>query len=207
MKNKITVFKAFVSREKEEAYLNEMNKQGWKLSSLRFAFYTFVQAEPNEYMTVLHFAERQYQTTFVRTVTECGCDIAHQSNEGKNILFYINVPASSENVDFLTDNKSKLDSKKRLNNTRKREIIALFTVFVIAVILVLLPLPAMIKILNYAPEELYEMIREYLFGFVCFVVNAIGGTICGVMGAYLLVLYCRTKREIKSISNDMKIYE
>ncbi len=207
MKNRKTVFKAFVSREKEEAYLNEMNKQGWRLSSVRFALYTFVKTEQNEYMTVLHFAERQYQTTFVRTVTECGCEIAHQANEGKNILFYINVPVGSESIEFLTDNQSKLDSKKRLNNTRKRELGALFTAFAISVLPALYPIPAMIKIFNHAPEELYKTIREYLFGCVCFSLFAICGVICGVMGAYVLVLYCRTKREIKTISNEMKIFE
>lgn len=207
MKEKITVFKAFVSREKEEAYLNEMNKLGWKLTSLRFAFYTFVKTEPSEYMTVVYFAERQYQTTFVRTVTECGCDIAHQSNEGKSIIFYVNVPVGSESVGFLTDNQSKLDSKKRLNNSRKREIIVLFIAFAIGVIPVLYPLPALIKIFNHSPDGLYKIIREYLFGFICFGVSAVGGAICGVMGAYLLVLFRRTKQEIKTISNDMQIYE
>ncbi len=204
---KKTVFKAFVSREKEEAYLNKMNKQGWKLSSLRFAFYTFEKTKPNKYITVLHFAERQYQTTFVRTVTECGCDIAHQSNEGKNILFYINVPVGSENIDFLTDNQSKLDFKKRLNSSRKRELIALFISFAISVFPALYPLPAMIKIFTYAPEELYKIIREYTFGFVLFGIFLICGVICGIMGAYLLSLYLKTKREIKELSNEMKIFE
>ncbi len=207
MKNKKTVFKAFVSREKEEVYLNEMNKQGWRLSSVRFAFYTFVKSKPNEYMTVLYFAERQYQTTFVRTVTECGCDIANQTNQGKNILFYINIPVGSENIDFLTDNQSKLDSKKRLNKTRKRELIALFVSFAVSVVPEIHLIPAIIKILKYAPEELYKIIQKEPLGFILLAILLICGTICGIMGVYLLALYSKTKREIKRISNEMKIFE
>ncbi len=207
MKNRITVFKAFLSRKKEQAYLNEMNKQGWKLSSLRFAFYTFVKTEPNEFMTVLHFAERQYQTTFVRTATECGCEVAHQESSGKYILFYINAPVGSENIDFLTDNQSKLDFNRRLSAQYKREFIPLFAVVPFTLLPTLMSIPITYMIFRAAPDDPYSLMKEHLFGYIGNAVIMLCGLICAIMGAYILVLYSKTKREIKRISNEMKIFE
>ncbi|MBO5914093.1 MAG: DUF2812 domain-containing protein [Clostridia bacterium] len=207
MKNKITVFKAFVCRKKEETYLNEMNKRGWKLSMLRFGFYTFIKTEPNEFMTVLHFAERQYQTTFLRTVTECGCEVAHQESAGKYILFYINAPVGSENIDFLTDNQSKLNFNKRLSLQYKREFIPLFAVIPFTVLPVLMSIPITAMIFRTAPEDPYSLMKDYLFGYIGNAVLFLCGLICATMGAYILVLYSKTKREIKRISNEMKIFE
>lgn len=207
MKTGKTVFKAFVDREKEVAYLNEMNAKGWKLAAVRFSFYTFDKTEPNKYKTVFYFAKREHQTTFVRTVTECGGEIAHQSNEGKCILFYVNVPVYSENIDFLTDNQSKLDFKRRLSISRKREAIATFAAFVVAVSPVLYVLPAMIKILLHDPEKLGEVVVKDPIGAMLFFMFIIGGTVCGIMSAYIFNLYCRSKKEIKTISSEMKIFE
>ncbi len=207
MQTRKTVFKAFVDREKEEAYLNEMNAKGWKLAAVRFSFYTFDQTEPNKYKTVFHFVKREYQTSFVRTVTECGGEIAHQSNEGKCILFYINVPVDSENADFLTDNQSRLDFKKRLSVSRKREAIATFAAFVVAVSPVLYVLPATIKVLLHAPEKFCEVVEKEPVGATLLFMFIIGGAVCGVMSAYIFKLYCRSKKEIKTISSEMKIFE
>lgn len=201
------MFKPFVNREKEEAYLNVMNKQGWKLLSVQFSFYTFQKTEPGKYKTVFHFTKRQQQAAFVRTVTECGCDIAHQSNEGKQILFYINVPVEYATVDFLTDNQSKLDFKRSLNNTRKRELSILFVCFVVFSLLLLYPFPSIIKILCNAPEVLFEILKDDPMGSITFVGMIICDICCGVMWAYIFRLYSRTKREIEELSNKMKVFE
>ena len=201
------MFKPFVDREKEEAYLNVMNKQGWKLLSVQFSFYTFQKTEPNKYKTVFHFTKRQQQAAFVRTVTECGCDIAHQSNEGKQILFYINVPVEYATVDFLTDNQSKLDFKKKLNISRKREFGILLTGAAVSTLPGLYTVPAIIKILRFAPEELYKIIRDDLIGCILSIALIFCGIICSVMAAYIFRLYSRTKREIAELSCEMKVFE
>lgn len=207
MKSRKTVCKAFVDREKEEAYLNEMNAKGWKLAAVRFTFYTFEKTQPNKYKTIFYLAERIYQTTFIRTVTECGCEIAHQSSEGKYILFYINAPYDSENISFLTDNQSLLDYKKRLSISRKREAIATFIAFVVAFTSVLYVLPALIKILLFAPEKLQEIFTKEPLGAIAFVIFVVGGAVSGTMSAYIFKLYRRSKKEIKSLSSEMKIFE
>lgn len=147
------------------------------------------------------------QTTFVRTVTECGCEIAHQSNEGKYILCYINIPAGFDSIHFLTDNQSKLDFKKRLNYLRKREFVSLFAVFAISVIPGIFSIPSIIKIFSSASKELYGIIRDDLLGYVFLAIFILCGLVCGIMAAYVLVLYCRTKREISNLASEMKIYE
>ena len=207
MQHTKTVCKIFINHEKEEAYLNKMNRKGWKLSSVRLTFYTFVKTDPNEYMTVFHFADRQNQTSFIRMVTECGCEIANQSNEGKSILFYVNVPIESENIVFLTDNSSKLDFNKRLNNTRKRELIMLFTGFIPLLLLALYPMPSIIKLLKYAPEELLRICTENPIGFATIPFMMICTILCGATAAYIFASYCKTKRTIKEIMNEMKIFE
>lgn len=207
MKKRKTVFKAFVDHEKEEAYMNRMNEQGWKLTSVRLAFYTFEETRPKQYRTIIHFAERIYQSTFVRTVTECGCEIAHQTNEGKYILFYINVPVDSENVGFLTDNQSKLASKKRLSIKQKQETLVLFIAFAVAVLPAVCTLPSIIKLLRYAPEALYKLISNDMVGYMLFAFYTVGGIVCGIMSAYLFRLYCRSKREIRKLSSEMQIFE
>ena len=207
MTNKKTVFKVFLKHEKEKEYLNQMNKKGWKLVSIRFAFYTFVKTKPDEYMTVCHFADRQYQTTFIRTITECGCEVAHQTNSGKYILFYINVPVGSEKADFLTDNQSKLDSQKRFVELYRREFITLFAIIPFSLIPSLMSLPVTVRIFRTAPDDPYSLMKEYMFGYIGNAVCIVGGILCGVMGVYVLYLYLRTKREIKNMSNEMNIYE
>lgn len=184
-----------------------MNKQGWKLVSVRLSFYTFEKTEPGKYKTVFHFTERQQQAAFVRIVTECGCDVAHQSNEGKYILFYINVPVEYATVDFLTDNQSKLDFKKKLNISRKREIGILLTGTVVSTLPGLYTVPAIIKILHFAPEELYKIIRDDLIGCILSIALIFCGIICSVMLAYIFRLYSRTKREVEELSNKMKVFE
>lgn len=207
MQHTKTVCKIFINREKEEAYLNNMNRQGWKLSSVRTIFYTFAKSEVKEYMTVLHFANRQYQASFVRTITECGCEIANQSNEGKNILYYISIPTESENLDFLTDNSSRLDFKQRLNTTRKRELTMLLAGFVPLFSLALYPLPSIIKILRYAPEELHRLFTENPIGFASIPFMLICAILCGTITAHIFASYCKTKREIKEIMMEMEIFE
>lgn len=207
MKNRKTVFKAFINREKEEAYLNKMNKQGWKLVSVRFAFYTFEKTEPDQYTTVLHFADRLYQTTFIRTVTECGGEIPYQSNAGNCILFYISLPSDTKNVEFLTDNRSKLDSKKRLNDTRKQELALMTFCFLLGCAPGLKTIPSIVKILRFAPEEFFRIVEGEKFSFILGVVCLAGGIICGIIAAYILILYCRTKREIRELSAEMQIFE
>lgn len=209
MKNKKTVFKAFMSYEKELAYINKMNNRGWKLVSIRFSLYTFVRTEPNRYMTVCHFADRQYQSTFIRTVTECGCEIAHHTSAGlmKFIMFYINVPVGYEKADFLTDNQSKLEFNKRLSVLYKRSSLTLFAVMPFTALPTLMSIPITKQILRAAPDDPYPLMKEYLFGYIGNAACIIGGIICGIMGAYALYLYFKTKKTIKQISKDMRIFE
>ena len=206
-KNIKKIFKAFLSREKEKAFLDEMNKRGWKLTSLRFSVYTFVKTEPNEYISILCFAERVYLTTFVRTVTECGCEIAHQESAGKYILFYINALIDSDNIDFLTDNQSKLDFHKRLSAQYKREFIPLFAIIPFTLLPTLMSIPFTSIILRTNPDDPYLLIKEHLFGYIGNAVCILGGSVCGIMGAYILALYFKTKRQIKAISKEMEIFE
>lgn len=212
MKDKKTVLKLFVNREKEESYLNRMNRKGWKLVSVRFALYTFERTELDQYKTVLYLEERLRRSDFIRTATECGLEIAHQSVEGKYILFYVNVPTEFENIEFLTDNQGKIDFKKRLCVTLKRKAIILLIPFVFFGALLLYPLPAVIKIINYSPTLFfhllfYHAIGENLFPFIMFAILVLLALISGIVSAHIFSLYFRAKREISEISSKMEIYE
>ena len=54
-KNTITQFKMYYNLDKELEYINEMNRQGWKLVYIKCGcFYSFVKTQPDEYFTTIY---------------------------------------------------------------------------------------------------------------------------------------------------------
>ena len=54
-KPNINKFKLFFSLDKELAFINKMNKEGWKLVYIKGGcIYSFEKSEPDEYFTILH---------------------------------------------------------------------------------------------------------------------------------------------------------
>lgn len=207
MLDKRTIFKAFLDREKEEAFFNEMNEKGWKLIYVRWAFYTFAKAEKEQYKTVLHYVSRGGETALVRTVTECGYEVVHRSSEGKNVLLYINIPASLDAGDFLTDNNSKLESAKKSVISMRRDLALTTLTSALLLGIFLTTLPSLIKLIVYAPERLFEIFIDDPLGGFFYIALPLFGVIIGVMALLLMRIMTRTKKRISKLKAEMKIYE
>lgn len=207
MKEQKTFLKAFLDRNKELEYINKMHSMGWKLTSVRFAFYSFEKNTPNKYKTVLYYAERIYQSTFIQTVTECGYEIVHHTNEGKYILYYLNIASDSQVADFLTDSESKRNHIERGLSSIKRDALVSLITAAIAITPGAVTVPSIIKLLKYEPEKFYEIISNDILGAVLFLFFTIFGIVAAVISINLFRMYCRNKARRKELISEMKIYE
>ena len=74
--------KLFFSLEKELNYINEMNKEGWKLVYIKGGcVYHFEKTEPDEYFTILHAATKEKVMEISAFAAQCG----YQSESAKRI--------------------------------------------------------------------------------------------------------------------------
>lgn len=94
--------KQFFDYEKELAYINEMNRLGWKLERVRHGrVYEFVKTEPEEYTTLIYAEKRSklketealarrcgYETIPTRRTGSKGCSTS-PADGLKYLLFFI----------------------------------------------------------------------------------------------------------------------
>ena len=60
----ISKFKLFFSLDKELAYINKMNREGWKLIYIKGGvIYSFEKSKPDEYFTILHATAKENAAT------------------------------------------------------------------------------------------------------------------------------------------------
>ena len=65
--------KLFFSFEKQLNYINEMNKEGWKLVYIKGGcVYHFEKTEPDEYFTILHAATKEKVMEISAFAAQCG---------------------------------------------------------------------------------------------------------------------------------------
>lgn len=70
-----TVFKWFdiTQHEEEQEYLREMHRNGWKLQRVQWAFYTFVQCEPEDVVYQLDYNQSiENKTEYLQMFFDCG---------------------------------------------------------------------------------------------------------------------------------------
>ena len=75
MSERKTVFKWFdiTMHEEEQDYLRSMHQQGWKLESIRWAFYTFVRCEPEDVVYQLDYNQSvENKTEYLQMFFDCG---------------------------------------------------------------------------------------------------------------------------------------
>ncbi len=128
MNTKTTVkFFTIPDYEKEQEYLNNEHKHGWKLTHITFpCFYHFKECKPEEVIYQLDYnADRhknfkQYTQMFVDCGWEYICDFVGYS------YFYKPVEKMSNNEEIFNDNSSKKDMMDRVFKGR---MIVLFILF------------------------------------------------------------------------------
>lgn len=70
-----TVFKWFdiTQHEEEQEYLREMHRNGWKLQKVTWAFYTFVQCEPEDVVYQLDYNQSiENKADYLQMFYDCG---------------------------------------------------------------------------------------------------------------------------------------
>ncbi len=128
-------FKLYYDKEKEEAWLNEMSREGWALSGFFLGFYTFEPCEPGAYSYQIdmpqmpkgfgmqHKAMREYIDFVESTGAECVCVWGFYAIFRKQ--------ASQGEFRLYTDTESKIRQWQRI-----RAVFLLFFIWSIAACLI-----------------------------------------------------------------------
>lgn len=113
--------------EKEQAWLEEMARQGWQLSDPTL-LYAFRKAEPGEYVYRKDYFDKgkkekeEYLSFFRDSGWECVCS----SLDG---WMYFRTPKKLFTTEIYTDPESRIDQLKRIQNSS----LALFVVFLVLI--------------------------------------------------------------------------
>lgn len=171
MKSQITKFKRFYDLDKEIAYINDMNKEGWKLVFIRLGcFYTFVKTEPDEFITILHASKKEKISEITAFAAKCGYENVPHTLDGVGDLMYLTGKKSEVSDEFVSDNETKLEVNRIILNKFKRYSV-LFTVLLafLAVFLLLFSLIIGFYTVNYNTDLLKAEIIPMTVLFLLFV--------------------------------------
>lgn len=113
MKNKdintITKFKMFYDLDKELEYINQMNRQGWKLVYIKGGcYYTFVRTQPDEYFTTMYADEKNKISQVTAFAAQCGYESIPHTMDGFGNLLYLTAKKGRVSEDFACDRESKI---------------------------------------------------------------------------------------------------
>lgn len=108
-----TVFKSFFNLEKEVKWINEMNKNGWKLVYIKCGcLYTFVKTEPDEYITILHAEEKEKISELTAFAAQCGYESIPHTNDGAGTILYFTGKKEEIFSEFVQETSEKIKSLK-----------------------------------------------------------------------------------------------
>lgn len=197
--NQITQFRLYFDLDKEIAYINSMNKKGWKLVYIKLGcLYTFIKSEPDEYVT-MYYAEKKEDISKTQAfAAQCGYESIPHSSDGFGDLLYLTGKKSEISDEFVSDIDGRLASSERIY--KKFHIISI--VYIILDIFLAL-------------ESCFFFLISWLFS------DAKDSSVFGGIGIVLLVftvLYLvlsvnvikitkSIKRQIKKLRADKLIYE
>lgn len=108
-KNTITKFKMFYDLDKELEYINQMNRQGWKLVYIKGGcYYTFVRTQPDEYFTTMYADEKNKISQVTAFAAQCGYESIPHTMDGFGTLMYLTAKKGRVSEDFACDRESKI---------------------------------------------------------------------------------------------------
>ncbi len=115
MKTKITKFKHFYDLDKEIAFINDMNRQGFKLVYIKMGcLYTFVKTEPDEYISIYYATEKENVSSVMAFAAKCGYESIPHTLDGMGDLIYLTGKKGEVSDEFVTDNRAKIMVNKRI---------------------------------------------------------------------------------------------
>ena len=206
MKDKITRLKCFFDFDKEIEYINEMNREGWKLVYIKAGcLFSFVKTYPDEYITILHADKKENLASVAAFAAQCGYENVPHTMDGFGEIMYLTGRKSEVSGDFVTDNESKiLVNKIMLKNFRILSV-------VFAVLVLLDVVATIINCIYYYNFHLVYCLRyDYLPSAdytTMVVLEIIWALVLLIMMGVLLKVTHRIKNRIKKLKEELSIYE
>lgn len=197
-KNKITEFKSFFDLDKEIEYINQMNKEGWKLVYIKAGFfYTFVKTEPDEYITILHAENKENISAVTAFAAQCGYENVPHTMDGLGEILYLTGKKSEVSEDFVNDRSS---SKKYYEILHKNMKMICILYYLICIIFT--PFFVLYTVIAFAFFFETPVLSIFTIGFsVAFISFFLACTV------KLTAIKNRYKKKIYSLSKDTCIYE
>lgn len=193
-KNTITQFKMYYDLDKELEYINEMNRQGWKLVYIKGGcFYSFVKTQPDEYFTTIYMDDKEKISQVATFAAQCGYESVPHTMDGVGNLLYLTAPKGKVSEEFVCDRESKIKFNSKLSIFYLILSIAFFILTAVFVI-------EAATCLN---------IIEISIGTVLLFMVPIGimGLICAGSAISLLLLFIKSRKKIKQLKSDSLIFE
>lgn len=194
-KDKITQCKFYFDLEKELKYINEMNKQGYKLVYIKSGcLYTFIKTQPDEYTTIFYAVEKEKVSQISAFVAQYGYESIPHTMDGFGNLLYLTGKKSEVDADFINDTDSKINfytiMKKQFSHFCKLHWAMLILFFIATLLLTLTAILAKSVVL-------YTIAGIYIFFTITFILGLIS----------LLKQKKRYKKRFKELQTNSIMYE
>ena len=195
-KNKITKLKLFLDFDKELEYINEMNKQGWKLVYIKGGIlYTFVKTQPDEYFTVTYTVAKEEVSKITTFAAQCGYESIPHTMDGFGDMLYLTGKKNEVSQDFVSDRDAQIDSYKR--NYKKLLILTIVNIAITALILIeTIGSIQLLFLSDFDPVSIGFLIFIGLFFILCTSFDIAAGLVTR-----------RIKKKIKKLESEAVIYE
>ncbi|MBR4853390.1 MAG: DUF2812 domain-containing protein [Alistipes sp.] len=132
---KVWRFYTVADYEKEEAFLNEMARAGWNLSTVGFCRYIFRRGTPGEYIYKLDMVERtesdEVKESYFNFLTDCGIRVVGEFKD----WIYLQKRAADGPFDMKNDTYAKLRQVNKVYSFSLRTVCNLLRIFAIIIIL------------------------------------------------------------------------
>ena len=194
-KDKITQCRFYFDLEKELKYINEMNKQGYKLVYIKSGcLYTFIKTQPDEYTTIFYAVEKEKVSQISAFVAQYGYESIPHTMDGFGNLLYLTVKKSEVDADFINDTDSKINfytiMKKQFSHFCKLYWAMLILFFITTLLLTLTAILAKSVVL-------YTIAGIYIFFTITFILGLIS----------LLKQKKRYKKRLEELQTNSIMYE
>lgn len=193
----INKFKLFFSLDKELAFINKMNKEGWKLVYIKGGcIYSFEKSELDEYFTILHATAKEKVLEISSFAAQCGYQTIPHTMDGFGDLLYLTGRKAEVSPEFVCEAPEKINSAERIYHRFR----TLSIVFIILSVLLVLDCALILWARMTAPEASVVLT---VFGVLFMLFVAIYIAMC----IYVNVLTAKARRNFKQLQKESEIYE
>jgi hypothetical protein len=189
--------KLFFSLEKELNYINEMNKEGWKLVYIKGGcVYHFEKTEPDEYFTILHAATKEKVMEISAFAAQCGYQSIPHTMDGYGDFLYLTGKKAEVSPEFVCEAPEKTESAKRIYHRFR----TLSIVFVVISLLLMYESGIIVGMRMADPEASVFMT---VFGILFMLFSVVYLAMC----VYVVMLTAKARRSFKQLQKESEIYE